>query len=61
MSWEEDTEVQTVHLGGTMDNSKHSSGKARESVTQGSQGMDASRGSCPFQTPGEEAAIEGLG
>lgn len=36
MSWEEDTEVQTVHLGGTMDNSKHCSGKARESVTQGS-------------------------
>lgn len=59
MSWVEGAEVQTVHLGGAVDNSKHSSGKARESVTQGApQGTDASRGSCFFQVPGEEAAIE---
>lgn len=62
MSWEEDTEVQTVHLGGTVDNREHSSGKARGSVTQGSpQGIDASRGYCLFQMLWEEAAVEGLG
>ncbi|KAF2987356.1 hypothetical protein EK904_002394 [Melospiza melodia maxima] len=36
MSWEEDTEVQTVHWGGAVEDSKHSSGKTREAVTQGS-------------------------
>lgn len=60
MPWEEDTEVQRVHLGDTVDNSKHSSGKARESVTPGSpQGIDASGGSCLFQMLGEEAAMLG--